>query len=1337
MKHCFNRMREREPEDLIVSFFFHGQGTILQRTLLGLFRALLTSVLGHFPEHLARLTTEFEKMETRHGSFLEGRWEWNENQLQETLSGLIAGDVPRQPPLQTIVVFIDALDECGQEAATKLLRYLKNLTDPAMRGHANFKVCISSRNYPILDLDTIPSVQVEERNGSDIQWYVRERLKDIKPQSKRKQIEIEMLSKSNCGFQWAFLMTRTIIDKNLIGIRAEQLLKELHSCPQTLSETYDTILKGVPPDDQHQMEKIFQWVLFAERPLSAQELWDALAIDKDMNDQSPIEVRSDGWLTEFERRVRHISGGLVHFQSRDIWEQYDPCGEDADREAQLIHQSVADFLLGRFVNHIGNQQTTISNAAGLGHLQISRSCLKYMTLKDMLRSAHLPRSTLSSKFPLAPYAVRFLFAHIQKVEQEGIPQPDLLSTIRWTSSSETIRNLATLWKTLDPESHHTPLGWPFIGATTLHVSAAFGSLSAVNMLLDSSYNEINSRDEFGNTPLMLAIRDGHHSIALALLVRSVEHKHQYDENNSESERRVTESPVTLVVDVNARNEDDDAALDIALDQKMGEIALRLIKAGAELKYHGQENALVAYAVSTRNECLLSLLIERRCDLHGVVFFALWNRLPERDIVLENMIAHLLSAEADTVQSLDLIHNFRSDDFDEEDDEDSGMFDVDALTLASRWGLTSVVEMLLKHNVKADAQNELGECPLYVATSNRHAEIIRMLLLEAPSSVEMEDDNGDTALDVATNHDEPEIIALLLKGGSFTAPNTALNDLLLDLARKGHIDAVEVILQRELVNPGITDGHGRTPLLVAAQYGHAAVVKQLLDTGKVDADAQDKDACTPLLLAAENGHATVVKQLLDTGRVHVDAQGYHGRTSLSLAARYGHAAVVKQLLDTGKVDADAQDKDACTPLLLAAGYGHAEVVKQLLETGKVDFDAQDDHGRTSLSLAARYGHAAVVKQLLDTGKVDADAHAHDKDMQTPLVLAARYGHAEVVKQLLETGKVDVDAQDDHGRTPLMWAITNGHDAVVDLLLNVGKVRVEAEDTSAQSLLLQAVHSRHGAIVKRLLDTGKFDINAKDDRGSTALSLAVDSGSSAVITALLSTEKLNANMISRDGRTPLSWAVRSGDQALVKQLLDSDKVNANAKDSDGSTPLFWAVYIGHRDMIIQKFLDSGKIDVNAANSNGSTLLVVAARRGHETLVSLLLETGKINHHAKDQNGRTALSWAAGNGHGTIVKLLLAASTSHADLPDSNGRTPLSWAVEKGHEEITQQLLVTEQVDPQSRDRHGRTPAFYARTNDHVSVLKLLPAIGVFVGLSEHVLYPRQRACDFDTTIRLKLE
>lgn len=149
------------------------------------------------------------------------------------------------------------------------------------------------------------------------------------------------------------LITEAVIDAIFKGIRTDKLLEKLASTPGALSELYATLLNDVAEVEIYQMAKLFQWVLFAKRPLSTQELRDALVTDANMTCTTVSELKNhESWsdeLEDFERHVRYISKGLVEFQSREVWERYEPEGEDSNREAQLIHQSVADYLLDVFL----------------------------------------------------------------------------------------------------------------------------------------------------------------------------------------------------------------------------------------------------------------------------------------------------------------------------------------------------------------------------------------------------------------------------------------------------------------------------------------------------------------------------------------------------------------------------------------------------------------------------------------------------------------------------------------------------------------------------------------------------------------------------------------------------------------------------------------------------------------------------------------------------------------------------------------------------------------------------------------------------------------------------
>lgn len=108
-----------------------------------------------------------------------------------------------------------------------------------------------------------------------------------------------------------------------------------------------------------------------------------------------------------------------------------------------------------------------------------------------------------------PYALCFLFHYIQEVEREGIPQPDLLLIAGWGQQPEFLEHIACIWKFIDPHNSQTPMGWPFFDITPLHILVALGSRSAFDAFLQEVDVEADGRDLDGNTPLLLAIREGY------------------------------------------------------------------------------------------------------------------------------------------------------------------------------------------------------------------------------------------------------------------------------------------------------------------------------------------------------------------------------------------------------------------------------------------------------------------------------------------------------------------------------------------------------------------------------------------------------------------------------------------------------------------------------------------------------------------------------------------------------------------------------------------------------------------------------------------------------------
>ncbi|KAL0937157.1 uncharacterized protein CTRU02_206888 [Colletotrichum truncatum] len=1253
MKFAATRMRQKTSSELVVSFCIHGRGSPLQKTPLGVFRALLNSMLQSFPQYLAQLTETFRDRELRYGSWQEKRWEWTEKELENFMSEVLTKGTKNQP----VVIFVDALDEMGEHHAKVLLAYFKTLLGEFEREKAQVKICFSSRHYPIIGDVTVPVIYVEERNDKDIRLVVRERLKEIRAVTKRQQLENEILMKAHGGFQWVTLIVTDILAGNASGKKTETLLKKLRATPEALDELYADILCSVDGSMRYQMTKLFRWVLFAQRPLSTHELREALAVDKDTDCTTITQLRChDSWIdtsADFEKHVIDLSGGLVEFRTRELWEQYEASGEDWDREAQFVHQSAADYVLEKFIKSVGCGP---ESPIGAGHFEVSRSCLRYLTLSEILQSTDLSQRKLSATFPLLPYTVRSLFYHAKEVERAGIPQLDLCTLIQWGGQSEVLNEIAKLWRIMDPDNAHAPRGWPFIGATPLHVSIGFGLLSSFIPLLRDGI-DFDVKDTEGNTPLLLALRESHEDMALLLLDRSIELQGQDAADDLDIIRTEGHGQRRdYLAHINAKNVDDETPLNVALTVKAGKAIFKLIGLGADLDLFGRQIELVFYAIHHRDRKVLKMLIQKHVKLDGAVFFAVKEVAQNEDHDGLEIVAELLEAGCNTSKCLDF-HQERQD----EDGDDN-----EAMAVASRKGGVAVVSLLLSHSVPADSRDELGRTPLLIAVENGHNETVKLLLSTGKVNADVEDDDGRKPLLLAVQH--------------------------------GYEAVVQQLLETERVDVNSKDYYGQTPLLLAVQHGYKAVVQQLLETERVDVNSKDYYSQTPLLLAAQNGYEAVIRLLLKTERVDINSADQDGRTPLLLAAQNGYEAVVRLLLETERIDVNSADQDGRTPLLLAAQNGYEAVVRLLLETERVDINSTDQDGRTPLLLAAQNGYEAVVRLLLKTERVDTNSKDHYG--RTPLLLAVQHGYKAVVQQLLETERVDVNSKDYYGQTPLLLAAQNGYEAVVRLLLKTERVDTNSKDHYGRTLLLLAVQQGYEAVVQQLLETERVDVNSADQDGRTPLLLAIQHGHEVVVQLLLNVGKVNADSEDHDRRTVLSWAIQYGYEAVVRLLLNTD--NVNSEDNNGRTLLSWAAQYG-REAIVKLLLDIDKLDIDLKDQYGRAPLLWAAQYGHESVVKLLLNTD--NADSEDNNGRTLLSWAVQYSREAVIKLLLNTGKVDVNSEDKDGRTPLSWAVQYGDEVTVRLLLDTDKVDIDLKDQYGRAPLLWAAQHGSEAVMKLL--------------------------------
>lgn len=167
----------------------------------------------------------------------------------------------------------------------------------------------------------------------------------------------------------------------LEGCLDHRLLKNaLASLPDTLDETYTRIISRIPKEHNAYAVRILQFLTFSERPLSIEEMVDAVAVDTDAEPHfNPSDRMPD------PQEISHYCSSLVAVVSTESGDVL-----------QLSHFSVKEYLTSdRLYGDIAPDFSTFRASA-----RIARVCVAYLLQFDEEMN---PRE-IAEKFPLASYS---------------------------------------------------------------------------------------------------------------------------------------------------------------------------------------------------------------------------------------------------------------------------------------------------------------------------------------------------------------------------------------------------------------------------------------------------------------------------------------------------------------------------------------------------------------------------------------------------------------------------------------------------------------------------------------------------------------------------------------------------------------------------------------------------------------------------------------------------------------------------------------------------------------------------------------------------------------------
>lgn len=262
MKHALSHYQQICPHTVIPYFFFHARGHLLERTALGMIRSIFYQLAKKNRNICELMFSHFLRKYGEHGS----HWIWTQSELCEFLITTVRrGDFP------PTILLVDAVDECEESEARGVVAFISDLSMIATHYGSSLKICLSSRHYPSISMKKNLELVIEHNpeHERDISIYVRDKLRITDA-----DIEKEVLSKADGIFMWVILAVE-LLDRSFDKGQIYGMQMRLQDIPPELDKLFQMLLmRDNPRKDQTAL--LFQWVLFARRALSPEELYYAV-----------------------------------------------------------------------------------------------------------------------------------------------------------------------------------------------------------------------------------------------------------------------------------------------------------------------------------------------------------------------------------------------------------------------------------------------------------------------------------------------------------------------------------------------------------------------------------------------------------------------------------------------------------------------------------------------------------------------------------------------------------------------------------------------------------------------------------------------------------------------------------------------------------------------------------------------------------------------------------------------------------------------------------------------------------------------------------------------------
>jgi len=740
-------------------------------------------------------------------------------------------------------ICMDALDECVPEHRVQLLDSLCQI----LQKSPDTRIFVTGRPHIRPEIGRRLTGRVANLSIStkrdDIISYLRSRLgADETPDAMDSSLEVDIMRKIPADISEMYVKAtalpklhqagtdRYISRFLLVSLNIDAILQEttIHRRRQKLSAITDGLgledaygatlgrIKGQGGEKARLGIAALMWISHTERPLNADELCHALAVEIGSPNLNTDNVPSIGTLLA-------CCQGLIVV-------------EKEASAVRLIHFTLQEYLRAH------------PDLFGPVHSTIAETCLSYLNSQQVKAlSTSLSPDLLDT--PFLEYSSLYWGVHAKRdlSHRAKLLVLELFDDYNNQMSTKILLGAQKRYCcALDLDEVSLFSG--------LHSASFFGIVEIVTGLVEIEGCDINQIDCGGNTPLVWAARNGHEEVVRALLARDDVSPDKADNNGESPLSGAVWNGHEGVVKMLLGRDDVDP-------NKPDNMDLTPLHSAAWCGHEGVVKMLLGRDVSPDKPTNIGRtpLFCAAWSGHQGVVKALLRREDVNPNKPNNMGLTPLHSAAwrgheEVVKMLLSTDGVNPDKLD--DDGRSPLW------YASSKGREGVVKRLLRRDdVNPDRPNNSGQTPLSRAAMRGHEGVVKILLGRDDVNPEKLNHKEQTPLWGAAAGGHTGVVKILLERDKVSPDKPDITDRtpLFIAACHGHEGVIKMLLAHD-VNPDKPNINGRTPLYLAAWNGEEGVVKILLGRDDVNPNKLDKDGKTALDRATEEGHQGVIALL---------------------------------------------------------------------------------------------------------------------------------------------------------------------------------------------------------------------------------------------------------------------------------------------------------------------------------------------------------------------------------------------------------------------------------------------------------------------------------------------